>query len=123
MVFVEISWREEGLPVSVGGGDPLSLRSYSSSIADPAGYRLFLPRRPFEEQPKRPVGPPAQIERFRRVRFGMSEEQVRQAIRKDFPAAGNLTSAVHPSGKTTVPSVSVTDLPPAFTATGVRKWG
>jgi hypothetical protein len=33
------------------------------------------------EQP----GPPAVIEGFRQARFGMNEEQVRQAIRKDFP--------------------------------------
>jgi hypothetical protein len=43
----------------------------------------------------------------------MSEEQVRQAIRKDFPgAAAKLTVAVHPSEKTTVLSLSVTDLLP-----------
>ena len=43
----------------------------------------------------------------------MSEEQVRQAVRKDFPAAAaTLTSAVHPSEKTTILSLSVTDLLP-----------
>jgi hypothetical protein len=43
----------------------------------------------------------------------MSEEQVRQAIRKDFPgAAARLTIAIHPSEKTTVLSLSVTDLLP-----------
>jgi hypothetical protein len=43
----------------------------------------------------------------------MSEEQVRQAIRKDFPgAAARLTVAVHPSEKTTVLSLSATDLLP-----------
>jgi hypothetical protein len=43
----------------------------------------------------------------------MSEEQVRQAIRRDFPtAAAKLTTAVHPSEKTTVLSLSVTDLLP-----------
>jgi hypothetical protein len=42
------------------------------------------------------AGPPAQIEGFRQARFGMSEEQVRQAIRKDFPgAAARLTVAIH----------------------------
>jgi hypothetical protein len=41
----------------------------------------------------------------------MSEEQVRQAIREDFPAAAaKLTSAVHPSEKTTVLSLSIADL-------------
>jgi hypothetical protein len=60
-----------------------------------------------------PPGPPATIEGFRQARFGMNEEQVRQAIRKDFPAAAaTLTSAVHPSEKTTILSVSVTDLLP-----------
>ncbi|MBV8119597.1 MAG: hypothetical protein JO081_06640 [Alphaproteobacteria bacterium] len=43
----------------------------------------------------------------------MSEEQVRQAIRKDFPAAaGKISSAVHPSEKTTVLSVTASDLLP-----------
>ena len=43
----------------------------------------------------------------------MSEEQVRQAIRKDFSgAAARLTVAIHPSEKTTVLSLSVTDLLP-----------
>jgi hypothetical protein len=43
----------------------------------------------------------------------MSEDQVRQAIRKDFPgAAARVTVAIHPSEKTTVLSLSVTDLLP-----------
>jgi hypothetical protein len=68
---------------------------------------------PGQDQPKPPAGPPAQIEGFRQARFGMSEEQVRQAIRKDFPAAAaKLTSAVHPSEKTTVLSLSVGELLP-----------
>jgi hypothetical protein len=68
---------------------------------------------PGDEHPSRPVGPPAQIDGFRQARFGMSEEQVRQAIRKDFPAAAaKLTNAVHPTEKTTVLSLSVTDLLP-----------
>ena len=65
------------------------------------------------DQPSPPCGPPAQIEGFRQARFGMSEEQVRQAIRKDFSgAAARLTVAIHPSEKTTVLSLSVTDLLP-----------
>jgi hypothetical protein len=65
------------------------------------------------DQPAPPPGPPATIDGFRLARFGMSEEQVRQAIRKDFPAAAaTLASAVHPSEKTTVLSLSVTDLLP-----------
>jgi hypothetical protein len=66
-----------------------------------------------KDQPGPPAGPPATIDGFRLARFGMSEEQVRQAIRKDFPAAAaKLTSAVHPSEKTTVLSLAVTDLLP-----------
>jgi hypothetical protein len=68
---------------------------------------------PGNVQPSPPTGPPAQIEGFRQARFGMNEEQVRQAIRKDFPAAAaKLTSAVHPTEKTTVLSLSVTELLP-----------
>ena len=51
---------------------------------------------PDKDQSSPPAGPPAQIEGFRQARFGMSEEQVRQAIRKDFPgAAARLTVAIH----------------------------
>jgi hypothetical protein len=58
-------------------------------------------------------GPPAAIDGFRQARFGMAEEQVRQAIRKDFPAAaGKVASAIHPSEKTTVLTVTVPDLLP-----------
>jgi hypothetical protein len=68
---------------------------------------------PDKDQSSPPAGPPAQIEGFRQARFEMSEEQVRQAIRKDFPgAAARLTVAIHPSEKTTVLSLSVTDLLP-----------
>jgi hypothetical protein len=60
-----------------------------------------------------PSEPPALIDGFRNARFGMSEEQVRQAIRKDFPAAvAKLASAVHPSEKTTVLSIGAADLLP-----------
>jgi len=68
---------------------------------------------PGSDQPGPPTAPPAAIEGFRQARFGMSEEQVRQAIRKDFPAAAaKLTSAVHPSEKTTVLSLLVAELLP-----------
>ena len=57
--------------------------------------------------------PPTAIEGFRQARFGMNEEQVKQAIRKDFPAvAGKITTAMHPAEKTTVLSVTVADLLP-----------
>jgi hypothetical protein len=58
-------------------------------------------------------GPPAVIEGFREARFGMNEEQVKQAIRKDFPeAAGKLARAIHPTEKTIVLSLTVADLLP-----------
>jgi hypothetical protein len=53
------------------------------------------------------------IDGFRSARFGMSEDQVRAAIRNDFPgAAAGLTSAVNPSEKTTVLTLIVPDLMP-----------
>jgi hypothetical protein len=59
------------------------------------------------------AAPPTAIEGFRQARFGMNEEQVKQAIRKDFPvAAGKIATAMHPAEKTTVLSVTVTDLLP-----------
>jgi len=66
-----------------------------------------------KDQPSPTAEPAATIDGFRQARFGMSEEQVRQAIRKDFPGpAAKLTSAVHASEKTTVLSLSVADLLP-----------
>jgi hypothetical protein len=58
-----------------------------------------------------PVRPPATIDGFRRARFGMNEQQVRQAIREEFPNA-TVASTVHPSEKTTVLWVTVPDLLP-----------
>ena len=58
-------------------------------------------------------GRPAVIEGFRQARFGMNEEQVRQAIRKDFPEqTGKLARAIHPTEKTIVLSLTVADLLP-----------
>ena len=66
-----------------------------------------------QQQPSPPAGPPAAVGGFRQALFGMDEEQVRQAIRKDFPAAaGKISNAVHPSEKTKVLSVTVSDLLP-----------
>lgn len=66
-----------------------------------------------EQTPGQPSGPAATIDGFRQALFGMSEEQVRQVIRKDFPAsAGKISNAVHPSEKTTVLSATVSDLLP-----------
>ena len=67
---------------------------------------------PSETRPGAAEEPPAAIDGFRNARFGMSEEQVRQAIRKDFPAAAKPASAVHPSEKTTVLSIGAADLLP-----------
>jgi hypothetical protein len=64
------------------------------------------------DAPEKPGEPPALIEGFRNARFGMREEQVRQAVRKDFSAAAKLGSAVHPSEKTTVLSIGAADLLP-----------
>ena len=68
---------------------------------------------PAKNQPHAPAAPPTAIDGFRQARFGMNEEQVRQAIRAEFPAAAaNLTSAVNPSEKTTILSLVLTDLLP-----------
>jgi len=66
-----------------------------------------------QQQPNAPAGPPAAIEGFRQALFGMNEEQVRQVIRKDFPAAAaKISSTIHPSEKTTVLSLVAADLLP-----------
>jgi hypothetical protein len=66
-----------------------------------------------EARGENPLAQPAAIEGFRQARFGMTEAELRQAIRKDFPAAaGALANAVHPTEKTTVLSLIVSDLLP-----------
>lgn len=71
------------------------------------------PAAPPAAQPAPAAGPPAAIEGFRGARFGMTEDQVRQAIRKDFPAAAaKLKVAVNPAEKTTVLAMAARDLLP-----------
>ena len=66
-----------------------------------------------QQQSNPPAGPPATIEGFRQALFGMNEDQVRQVIRKDFPAAAaKISSMIHPSEKTTVVSLIAADLLP-----------
>ena len=56
---------------------------------------------------------PGPVEGFRQARFGMSEAEVRQAVRRDFPAAaGRLSRTVHPREKTTVLAATVEGLLP-----------
>jgi hypothetical protein len=58
-----------------------------------------------------PMPPPATIEGFRRARFGMNEQQVREAVHQEFPDAA-IASTAHPSEKTRVLSITVADLLP-----------
>src|SRR5215471_4966714 len=58
-----------------------------------------------------PPMPATTIDGFRRARFGMNEQQVREAIRQEFPGAA-IARTVHPSEKTTVLSITVSDLLP-----------
>jgi hypothetical protein len=61
--------------------------------------------------PAAPPMPPTTIDGFRRARFGMNEQQVREAIRQEFPDAA-IARTLHPSEKTTVLSIAVADLLP-----------
>jgi hypothetical protein len=86
-----------------------SLAGGQAAIAEEKAPQSEIQKGSTEGEP----GPPATVDGFRNSRFGLSEEQVRQATRKDFPAAAaKLTSAVHPSEKTTVLSIGVADLLP-----------
>jgi hypothetical protein len=92
----------------------ISLIGYCGLANEPAAIaENAAPTSEAEQQPAPPARPPASIDGFRQALFGMNEEQVRQAIRKDFPAAaGKISNAVHPSEKTTVLSLAVPDLLP-----------
>ncbi len=59
-----------------------------------------------------PPGVPAPIEGFRQARFGMNEAEVRQAIRRDFPAAGRISRTTQPGEKTTVLAITAEALLP-----------
>jgi hypothetical protein len=56
---------------------------------------------------------PAAIDGFRHAHFGMTESEVEQAVRTDFPkTVQRLTMTANPSERTTILSVPVTDLLP-----------
>jgi hypothetical protein len=87
--------------------------------SDPAGAQNPAPDKPAAktagdtEKAPEPAGPPASIAGFRTAQFGMSEDQLRRAIAKDFPnAATKLKKTTHPSEKTTVLTLPVADLVP-----------
>jgi hypothetical protein len=104
-------WRFAAIAICLAGSHGLAWGQAAPGEENPPPAEI----RPgtAQEAPRLPGEPPATIEGFRNARFGMSEEQVRQAVRKDFPAvATKLTSAVHPSEKTTVLSIGVVDLLP-----------
>ncbi len=74
-----------------------------------------LAAKPTELGPVSVPLPPASapIEGFRDARFGMSEPEVRQAIRRDFPAAADrLSRFTHPRERTTVLALTATELLP-----------
>lgn len=90
-----------------------------SLVSDPAGAQNPAPDKPAAkaagdaEKAPEPAGPPAAIAGFRTANFGMSEDQLRRAIAKDFPnAATKLKKTTHPTEKTTVLTLSVADLVP-----------
>jgi hypothetical protein len=84
------------------------LVSWCGVAAEPA-------REPGSALPLAPAAPgeAAKVEGFRSAGFGMTEAQVRQAIRKDFPVAGEkVSSELNQAEKTTVLTVYVPDLIP-----------
>lgn len=99
--------------VAIGLIGYCGLASKQAATAEDSPAKSEVEQGAVEQQPSPPAGPPAAIEGFRQALFGMTEEQVRQVVRKDFPAAAaKISSAVHPSEKTTVSSVTVADLLP-----------
>jgi hypothetical protein len=90
-----------------------------SVVSDPVGAQNPAPDKPAAktagdaEKAPEPAGPPAEIAGFRTAQFGMSEDQLRRAIGKDFPnAATKLKKTTHPSEKTTVLTLPIADLVP-----------
>jgi hypothetical protein len=72
-------------------------------------------RAPDSALPLAPANPAeeAKIEGFRSAGFGMADAQIRQAIHKDFPAAGEkISSELNPAEKTTVLTIYVPELIP-----------
>src|SRR4051794_27964656 len=76
----------------------------SSLASSPASSPGQTPQNPAEE---------AKIDGFRSAAFGMTEPQLRQAIRKDFPAPGEkIASEPNAAEKTSALTVQVPDLIP-----------
>ena len=94
------------LALSVGGAfRPRWSRAQPSPAARPVGPGTAA-------DPRTPTGT-SLVDGFREARFGMTEAEVRQAIRRDFPAAaGRLSRNTHPGERTTVLAVRVEDLLP-----------
>jgi hypothetical protein len=104
-------WRLALVAIALIGYCGLSGKQAVTAEDSPA--KSEVEQGPVEQQPSQPAGPPTAIEGYRQALFGMTEEQVRQVVHKDFPAAAaKISSTVHPSEKTTVLSVTVADLLP-----------
>src|SRR5438094_123412 len=87
-------FRRVGLALAAGALTLLAGLQLSSTVGAAAAAEAAEPSAPVEPgAPTSPLPPPetpastAAIEGFRQARFGMTEEQLRQAIRKDFPAS------------------------------------
>lgn len=88
-----------------------AVNAQTATSEKPPAKAAGEPDKPAEQTA--PAGPPAVIEGFRSAHFGMSEEQLRQAIAKDFStAAAKLKKITHPSEKTAVLSLPATELLP-----------
>jgi hypothetical protein len=75
-------------------------------------FCLYVARTPLAADTAPPQA--ASVSGFRQALFGMTEPELRQAIRRDFPAeADHLTRRTHPQERTTVLTLPVEDLLPA----------
>ncbi|MEJ0068450.1 MAG: hypothetical protein WDO24_06700 [Pseudomonadota bacterium] len=95
----------------IGASLLLSVWLLSSSV----GLTAEETREPGSALPLAPATPTeeAKVEGFRSALFGMTEAQLRQAIRKDFPAGGDkVASELNHGEKTTVLTVQASDLIP-----------
>jgi hypothetical protein len=107
-----LDWRLLAAKLRVRRG--LAILALVAGAAAPAPAQQLPAPKPEPEKAAEPAkGPLHKVEGFRSARFGMTEQQVRDAIRKDFGLSGDaVTVEEQPIEKTTVLGVTVPDLLP-----------
>ena len=104
------AWRRRSLVICVRIALVASAAFCTTAVpAQPRAAVKPAGRNPAEVPP--PAGAPV-VSGFRQARFGMSEPELREAIRRDFPAAVLPRRSTHPRERTAILTVTAKELLP-----------